>query len=151
MSTRKAGRSGRPSQGIVARRWSGFSIVDVHRVTPSDAPEIHEEALSYGGRPGIVNLSLIESAIGRPYHGYYEGLAEMAAALLESMVKNHGFADGNKRTAWLLTEMMIRRSGHGLDIPTDEPVDDLVVAVAEGSVGFDGASTWFASRLVKVR
>lgn len=104
--------------------------------------------MAYGGRTGISNLFLIESAIGRPYHGYYDGLAQMAAALLESVVKNHGFTDGNKRTAWLLTVTMIERSGHRLAIPDDEPVDDLVVGVADGSVGFDAAETWFRERLV---
>ncbi|MFO6465440.1 type II toxin-antitoxin system death-on-curing family toxin [Jannaschia sp. KMU-145] len=73
----------------------------------------------------------------------------MAAALLESMVKNHGFADGNKRSAWLLTEMMIDRSSYRLDIPDDERVDDLVVALAEGSADFEEARTWFADRLVR--
>ncbi|WP_298430504.1 type II toxin-antitoxin system death-on-curing family toxin [uncultured Jannaschia sp.] len=110
---------------------------------------MHEIALSFGGRSGIVSLAMVESAIGRPYHGYYDSLADMAAALLESMVKNHGFADGNKRSAWLLTEMMIDRSGYRLDIPDDERVDDLVVALAEGSADFEEARTWFADRLAR--
>lgn len=50
------------------------------------------------------------------------------------MVGNHGFADGNKRTAWLLVEILIDRSGYKLDIPDDEPVDDLVVAAAAGEI-----------------
>ena len=108
---------------------------------------MHEVALSHGGRPGIVNLSMIESAIGRPYHGYYDGLPEMAAALLESMVKNHGFADANKRTAWLVTELMIEQSGYRLAVPDDERVDDLVVGVAEGGIDFDDARDWFAEKL----
>lgn len=71
-----------------------------------------------------------------------------ASALLESMVGNHGFVDGNKRTAWLLVEVLIERSGYGLDIADDEPIDDLVVAVAEGAVGFEGLCVWFKRRLV---
>lgn len=63
------------------------------------------------------------------------------------MVGNHGFVDGNKRTAWLLVEILIARSGYELTIPDDEPIDDLVVAVAEGAVSFDDLVVWFEQRL----
>ena len=56
--------------------------------------------------------------------------------MLNSVVGNHGFVDGSKRTAWLLVELLIDRSGWRLAIPDDEPVDDLVVAVAAGEIGF---------------
>jgi death on curing protein len=46
------------------------------------------------------------------------------------MASNHGFTDGNKRTAWLLTEILIDRSGYRLDIA--EPIDDLVVPLRPG-------------------
>nr|WP_106161076.1 type II toxin-antitoxin system death-on-curing family toxin [Hasllibacter halocynthiae] len=72
----------------------------------------------------------------------------MAAALLESMVKNHGFTDGNKRTAWLLTATFLDRSGFGLEPAGEERVDDLVVGVAEGSVSYDESVAWFDVRLV---
>ena len=55
--------------------------------------------------------------------------------MLHSMVGNHGFIDGNKRTAWLLVEILIDRSGYVLTVPDDAPIDDLVVAVADGSLG----------------
>ncbi|WP_407933509.1 Fic family protein [Fontisubflavum oceani] len=68
---------------------------------------------------------------------------------MHSMVGNHGFVDGNKRTAWLLTEVLIARSDYRLDIPDEEPIDDLVVAVASGLVGYEVLRTWFSERLVK--
>ena len=125
-----------------------MSTADAYQVTLSDALEAHEEAISYGGRPGVANLALIESAIGRPYHGYYDTIAQMAAALLESMVKNHGFTDGNKRTAWLLTVTFLDRSGYSLELMGDEHVDDLVVGIAEGSVSYAESVAWFDARLV---
>lgn len=64
------------------------------------------------------------------------------------MVGNHGFVDGNKRTAWLVVEILIARSGYRLDIPDDEPIDDLVVSVADGKLRFDDLQAWFAARLV---
>ena len=68
---------------------------------------------------------------------------------MHSMVGNHGFSDGNKRTAWLLTELLIERSGYVLNIPDYAPVDDLVVAVANGELGFDELVTWFQIRLIR--
>ena len=118
-------------------------------MTLADAIAAHDEALRYGGRDGIGSLHLIESALGRPYSGYHRSIAHKSAALLHSMVGNHGFVDANKRTAWLLTELLIDRSGYRLDIPDDEPVDDLVVAAASGAMNFDELVRWFAQRVVR--
>ena len=65
------------------------------------------------------------------------------------MVNNHGFVDGNKRTSWILVELLLDRSGYQLDIPEDEPVDDLVVAVAERKLTYDEICEWFRQRLVR--
>lgn len=65
------------------------------------------------------------------------------------MVGNHGFVDGNKRTAWLVVELLIERSGYHLNIPDDEPIDDLVVNVASRVLEFDELVAWFKRYLVK--
>jgi death-on-curing family protein len=118
-----------------------------YRLTLADALQAHDEALSYGGREGVSSLHLIESALARPYSGYHRSLDRKCAALLESIVNNHGFIDGNKRTAWLLVEILIVRSGCLLAIPDDTPVDDLVVDVASGRVEFEALREWFRLRL----
>ncbi|MFY0616692.1 type II toxin-antitoxin system death-on-curing family toxin [Shimia sp.] len=117
----------------------------------ADAIEAHDEALTYGGRHGISSLDLIESALGRPYSGYHRSISTKAAALLESMVGNHGFVDGNKRTSWILVEILIARSGFELNIDDDEPIDDLVVAVAQGALKFDDLQMWFDARIVRAK
>ena len=94
-------------------------------------------------------MHLIESALARPYSGYHRPIANKAAAILHSMVGNHGFVDGNKRTAWLLTEILIDRSGYTLNISDDEPVDDLVVDVARQEINFDELVIWFKDRLIR--
>ncbi len=99
-----------------------------YRLTLADALSAHDEALRYGGRDGLASLHLIESALARPYSGYHQPIARKLAALLESMVGNHGFIDGNKRTAWLLVEILIARSGYRLNISDDARIDDLVVS-----------------------
>jgi death-on-curing protein len=120
-----------------------------YRLTLADALLAHDKALTYGGREGISSLHLIESALARPYSGYHRTIARKAAAVLHSVVGNHGFIDGNKRTAWLLTGVLIARSGYALAIPDDERVDDLVVSVAAGNMSFDQLVHWFKLRLVK--
>jgi len=95
----------------------------------------------------VASLHLIESALARPYSGYHRSIERKAAAVLHSVVGNHGFVDGNKRTAWLLTETLIGRSGYTLAIDDDEPIDHLVVAVADGRMTFDDLVPWFRARL----
>lgn len=118
-------------------------------MTLADAFTAHDEALRYGGRDGIGSLHLIESALARPYSGYHRPIAKKAAALRHSMVSNHGFVDANKRTAWLVVMILIDRSGYRLDLSQEEEIDDLVVAVAAGQVGFDPLVGWFRDRLAR--
>ena len=114
----------------------------------ADALAAHEEALSYGGRDGIISLHLIESAIARPCSGYHRSMASKSV-LLHAIVSNHGFIDGNKRTAWLVVELLIERSGYRLAIPDDARVDDLVVDVASDRLSFNEIVEWFDLRLAR--
>jgi death-on-curing protein len=118
-------------------------------VSLADAFTAHDEALTYGGRDGVNSLHLIQSALARPYSGYHRPIARKAAALLHSMVNNHGFVDANKRTAWLLVEILIDRSGYDLETDPDERIDDLVVDVASGRLAIEELTIWFAARLTK--
>lgn len=119
-----------------------------YRVTLADVLAAHDEALTYGGRSGTVSLDAIQSAIGRPYSGYHRAIHRKAAALLHALVRNHGFVDGNKRTALIVTLLMVERSGYHLQLDEAERVDDTVVSVAEGSMDFDALADWFKIRLV---
>lgn len=111
----------------------------------------HDQALTFGGRDGINSLHLIQSALGRPYSGYHRTIAPKSAALLHSMIGNHGFVDGNKRTAWLLVELLVTRSGYLLNIEDEERIDDFVVSVASGALEFKEIELWFRQRLAKLR
>ena len=72
-------------------------------ITLSDALSFHEILISrYGGRQGLVNQELIDSALARAQHVYHyetEDLPVIAATYAHGIAKNHGFVDGNKRTA----------------------------------------------------
>lgn len=114
---------------------------------------MHELALTFGGAPGIVNRNSILSAIGRPYSGYFRSIHRKAAALLHSMVKNHGFIDGNKRTTLLIVTLFLSRSGYGLgdvDEQLNEDFQQLIVDVSSNERQFDDCVSWFKQRLRKL-
>ena len=68
-------------------------------------------ALFGGGGHGIRDLSALDSAVTRPQSGYYADLEEEAGALLESLLINHPFVDGNKRVAFASCDVFLRLNG----------------------------------------
>ena len=125
-----------------------------YRLTLGDVLDAHERALRFGGRPGVINLGSIESAIVRPYSGYYRAIRHKAAALVESMVGNHGFADGNKRTTLILLDLLLERSGYRL-APSErhgsiqKDVEDMILDVARNQLSFDDLVEWFGKRITR--
>lgn len=97
----------------------------------------------------MISVASLLSALSRPYSGYYRPISRKAAALLHAMVKNHPFVDANKRTAWLVTNILIERSGYHLRLREDDRIDDLVVGVADDSLDLDAIESWFGGRLIR--
>lgn len=84
-------------------------------VTTVDALFFHQLLIErYGGAPGVRDLGALESALHRPQTGYYDTIIHEAAALLESLVQNHPFIDGNKRTAFAVVDVFLRINGHAI-------------------------------------
>ncbi len=82
-------------------------------VTTADALFFHKHLIErYGGAVGIRDVGALESALHRPQTGYYDSLLHEAAALLESLVQNHPFVDGNKRIAFAVVDVFLRINGH---------------------------------------
>lgn len=104
------------------------------------------------GPSGIRDAGAIQSAAGRPQatafgEDAYATIWEKAAAFLQSLACNHGWVDGNKRTAWVATLTFLTVNGHSLDPGFDEhAAEELMVAIAE-SRDTDVAS--IAGELVK--
>lgn len=119
----------------------------------ADAVEAHDDAIAAtGGLHGILSIDSVLSAIARPYSGYHRSIARKGAALLESVVGNHGFADGNKRTAVVLLHLLLARSGYQL--PQSELVsvelEELVVGLANRSRDFESAHNWLKTRCQRI-
>ena len=110
---------------------------------------MHDKALEFGGRRGILSQHGLESAISRPYSGYHRAISRKCAALMHSMIQNHPFTDGNKRTAWMLTEELLERIGYFLNEESEEAIEVFVVSIAKGELNFDLINLWFRERLRK--
>ena len=113
----------------------------------ADAIWAHDQALRFGGREGVASLHLIESAIGRPYSGYHRRIHQKCAALLESTVNNHGFVDGNKRTAWVLCRTFLRINNQDIEASQTE-IATTVLALAAGELTEEAFATWLRNHLL---
>ena len=100
---------------------------------------IHADQIRrYGGRPGVRDLGLLQSAMAMP-ETTFEGeflhgtVFEMAAAYLFHVARNHPFVDGNKRAALMCALVFLGLNGQRLDA---DPVDlfERVDGVAAGGV-----------------
>ena len=95
---------------------------------------------------------MIQSAIGRPYTGYYRTIHQKAAALAESLARNHGFVDANKRTAFLIVDLFLHRSGYelqGLQSDRDSELEELILQVVEDRLPLARIAAWFRQRLAR--
>jgi death-on-curing protein len=87
-----------------------------------------------GGQAAVRDAGLVQSAVARPQTiafgvEAYTTLEEKAAALFHSIICNHPFVDGNKRTAWAAMEIMLVANGHVSRL-TDDEAFNLVIRVA---------------------
>lgn len=86
-------------------------------LTRDEVLEMHRLLIDrFGGKSGVRDLGLLESALFRPKTGYYHDISEMAAALFESLIMNHPFIDGNKRVAFFATDIFLRLNGYKFQV-----------------------------------
>ena len=84
-------------------------------VATADALFFHQQLIErYGGATGIRDAGALESALHRPQTGYYDTIIHEAAALMESLVQNHPFIDGNKRVAFAVVDVFLRINGYSI-------------------------------------
>ncbi len=112
---------------------AGLRSEAVQFLSVDEALRIHERVLEqFGGRPGVRDLGLLESALFRPQTGCYEDLATMASALFESLFFNHAFHDGNEQIAFFAADVFLRFNGWRLQVDADAAVDFIRQLNADG-------------------
>ena len=105
----------------------------------------------FGGASGVRDRGSLESAVARSAMTFggedlYGDLAAKAAAPMHSLVLNHPFVDGNKRIGVAAAEFFLERNVSTLDA-SDEELEQLTLAVAEGRVAVEALAIWFRQRL----
>lgn len=118
---------------------------------------IHSELiLEHGGASGIRagGEDLIESALARPGHKHAYSteldLAELAAAYLFGLTKNHGYVDGNKRVGFAAAATFLLLNEAQLTASEPEAYET-VIGVVEGRIGEDDLAAWIRANTVSRR
>lgn len=107
---------------------------------------IHE----FGGTDGVRDFGALESAVFRPQTGYYDDPIAEAAALLESLIQNHPFLDGNKRVAVAAADVHLRIHGLELGGNSVEHHQFLIGLMEAGAVDWKSLETWLRANVESV-
>jgi len=114
-------------------------VIDFHSRDFVEA--LHTEQLRlHGGAAGIRDEGMLESALARPLQKEAYGtpdLAELAAAYLYGIAKNHPFVDGNKRTAFAAADLFLYFNGLSVEA-SNEDIIQFVTLVAAGEIDEQG-------------
>ena len=95
---------------------------------------IHERLIEvFGGPAGVRDMGMLESALFRPQTGYYQDIIQMSAALFESLLMNHCFVDGNKRTGTVASLIFLELNGYEF-LSSEDELAEVVLDVASGTI-----------------
>lgn len=128
----------------------------IRYLTLDDVIAIHDNMVSlYGGSHGIRDLGLVESAIARPQATFggqdlYPNIFLKASALFHSLIFNHAFIDGNKRTSITSTARFLSMNGYNLDASGKEFVS-FPLKVENKHLSFEEIAEWLKKHSKKVK
>jgi len=115
---------------------------------------MHAEQLRrHGGAAGLRDENALESAIARPPNKAAYGqptIAELAAAYVFGLARNHAFVDGNKRTAIVAAGAFLIVNGFRLTVD-DGTLFIFVMGIAAGEIDEDGAAAFFRDHIEAIR
>ncbi|MBI2442323.1 MAG: type II toxin-antitoxin system death-on-curing family toxin [Candidatus Levybacteria bacterium] len=129
---------------------------DVVYLTLDSLIAIHDSMIEeYGGSFGIRDLGLIQSALARPQSSFggedlYQDIFSKAAALFHSLLFNHAFVDGNKRTSMVVTARFLAVNGYELDVSQKEFVA-FPLRAENTHLDFEEIALWFKKHSKKIR
>ena len=121
-------------------------MTDWRWVSATVALAVHDEQLAeHGGLGGVRDAGLFESALARPMNVAAYGepdAAALAASYAFGLARNHAFLDGNKRTAYVVSEMFLALNCIKL---TASDADAIItfLALASGETSEDDLADWF--------
>ena len=120
---------------------------DIRYVSLEDSLAIHARSIDrYGGIDGLRDQGLLESAIAQPQQTFdgvelYPSLAEKAARYAYGIIKNHPFADGNKRTGAAMLAVLLWANGVRFK-PRLTDMQETIIQIADGTLGYEELVAW---------
>jgi death on curing protein len=121
-----------------------------HWIDSRDAMAIHDRQIAeHGGTSGVRDSNLLDSALARPVNQWNYGKSDavaLAAAYAYGIARNHPFADGNKRTAWVVARLFLALDGHKLTFDHVNATQ-MVIALAAGELSEEELTVWFREHL----
>jgi len=119
--------------------------------TLAETLELHVRLIDrFGGKGGVRDMGLLESALMRPQTGYYKSLSLEAAALLQSLAQNHAFTDGNKRVAFATTAIFLRMNGYRLKVDADNGESFIIDRVIKSRAEITEIADWLEKQMKAV-
>ena len=100
-----------------------------------------------GGASCLRDIGLLSAAVARSQATFggedlYSDLFSKAAALMDSLVRNHPFIDGNKRVGITSAALFLRQNGYRLTV-TNETLEEFTLQVAQSQLTFQQITQWF--------
>ena len=117
---------------------------------------IHDSMIElYGGSFGIRDIGLLQSAISRPKATFggvdlYPTIFDKAGALFHSLMFNHAFADGNKRTTMTTTARFLAINGYSVEVGQREFVD-FPLRVENKRLSLEEITQWLKKHTKKIK
>lgn len=114
-----------------------------------EALVLHDmQIVAFGGREGVRDLGLLESALARPrnlraYGKKKPSLPRLAAAYAFGIIKNHPFVDGNKRTALVIAFVFLDVNGIEINA-SEEDAYRVFMDLAAGSMSEQELAVWIS-------
>ena len=121
-------------------------------ISIDDVIKLHKLLIEkYGGLDGIRDIAILDSSINRPFQTFsknelYQSVIDKASVLIESIVKNHPFLDGNKRVGFYLCIVFLQKNGYKLTA-TDDEIYNFVILIAESKLNTDAIKRWITSHI----
>ena len=116
---------------------------------------IHTDQIErYGGSHGLRDLGLLESAVFRPQSSFsdqdlYPTIFNKAAALLQSLLKNYPFLEGNKRTATASTLVFLEMNSYSLKVGNKDLVE-FILKIEKSDSTLEQIASWLQDHSVKL-
>ena len=123
-------------------------------LTLSETMELYRLVMAQsGGAVGILNLDALESALAQPRMTFggkelYPSIAEKASALGFSLIKNHPFVDGNKRTGHAAMETFLVLNGYEIKALVDEE-ESVILKVASNEMDREAFTGWLRAHIAE--